>query len=91
MQDTGVPFTGENLDALFKNNTSIWGDFFGRLESLEVLALDYINLIGWILDVLYSVAGLNPVEKSLLYELQFGGSVAKFSGQDFFSIKLETL
>jgi hypothetical protein len=38
MQDTGVPFTGENLDALFKNNTSIWGDFFGRLESLEVLA-----------------------------------------------------
>jgi hypothetical protein len=42
------------------------------------------------MDVLHSVAGLSPVEKSLLYELQFGGSVAKFSGQAFISIKLET-
>jgi hypothetical protein len=47
MQEIGVPLTGESLGALFKNNTSIRRDFFDRLESLEVLALDYINLTGW--------------------------------------------
>jgi hypothetical protein len=41
-------------------------------------------------DVPYLVAELTPVEKSLLNELQFGVSVAKFYGEAFFSVKLET-